>query len=205
VGVDVASRLLFGKPFPENLNGTDFMPRYLQWTSHRYRIFLVGAKPGIIERASRRLSESVPLHEIVGCHSGYFPAASNGEVVAAIRDAKADVVLVGMGNPEQEIWLEENLAASGCRLGFAVGALFDFLSGEVARAPSAVQGIRLEWLFRLAQEPRRLAQRYLVGSPVFLLRVAVQWLSGYRVTAAALQAAETSYELAPASSMTDRK
>jgi alpha-1,3-mannosyltransferase len=193
VGVDVASRLLYGKPFPENLNGTDFVPRYLRQTRHRYRVFLLGAKPGIAERAAGRLDQLSPAHEIVGCHAGYFPAGRSGEIVAAIRDAKADIVLVGMGNPRQEIWLEENLAACGCRLGFAVGALFDFLSGEIPRAPRVVQSLHLEWLFRLVREPKRLARRYLLGNPVFLLRVAGQFLSGSRVTAAALAFASENF------------
>ena len=63
------------------------------------------------------------------------------------------MVLVAMGNPAQEMWLAENLEATGCRLGFGVGALFDFLSGDVPRAPSWVRSARLEWLYRLQREP----------------------------------------------------
>ena len=192
VGTNVASRLLYGRAFPENLNGTDFVPRYLRQTSHRYRIFLLGAKPGVAERAALRLAQLNASHEIVGCHSGYFPPGRDEDVVAAIRGAKANVVLVGMGNPRQEIWLEVNLAATGCRLGLAVGALFDFLSGEVSRAPRAVQEIHLEWLYRLAREPKRLGQRYLLGNPIFLLHVIAQFLSGSRVTASALPTTESS-------------
>jgi len=198
VGTDVASRLLYGKPFPENLNGTDFVPRYLQQTRHRYRIFLLGTKPGIVERAATRFAHLIPAHEIVGYHTGYFTDERNSDIIAAIRGAKADVVLVGMGNPRQEIWLEENLAACGCRLGFAVGALLDFLSDEIMRAPRVVQSLHLEWLFRLIQEPKRLARRYLLGNPVFLLRVGAQWLSGSRVTDVALLAAAPACELVPA-------
>ena len=93
----------------------------------------------------------------------------------------ADVLLVAMGNPKQELFIQEHLAATGCILGIGVGALFDFLAGNVPRATARVQRWRLEWLYRLVQEPRRLAGRYLVGIPVFLTRILRQWWSGARV------------------------
>jgi alpha-1,3-mannosyltransferase len=205
VGADVASWLLYGRSFPENLNGTDFVPQYLQRTKHQYRIFLLGAKPQVTERASRRISELNSSHKIVGSHSGYFAAEDNDNIIASIRESKADIILVGMGNPKQEFWLQDNLAASNCRLGFAVGGLFDFLSGEVSRAPRVFRSFRLEWLFRLIQEPRRLAPRYLLGNPLFLFRIFAQWLSGSRVNTSALYGAKSIYELVPTSgsSMTD--
>jgi alpha-1,3-mannosyltransferase len=87
-----------------------------------------------------------------------------------------------MGNPEQEAWLSAHLTESGCRLGFGVGGLFDFLAGSVPRAPDWVQSARLEWMFRLLQEPRRLWRRYLVDMPLFLARIFRQWLAGARVS-----------------------
>jgi alpha-1,3-mannosyltransferase len=86
-----------------------------------------------------------------------------------------------MGNPEQELWLRTNFSATGCRLGFAVGALFDFMAGEAQRAPAWVRTARFEWIYRLAQEPRRLWRRYVLGNPVFMLRVLSQWWRGARV------------------------
>jgi alpha-1,3-mannosyltransferase len=190
IGIDIASRILYGAPFPENLNGTDFNPNYLQRTRHRYRLFLLGANPGVAERAAIRLSELCPFHRIVGCQHGHFDPDQIAEVVANIRQSEADVVLVAMGNPKQELFLQEHLAATGCTLGIGVGALFDFLAGEVPRAKSWVQKWRLEWIFRLAQEPRRLARRYLYGNPLFLLRVCKQWWSGSRIQSAAPDGAD---------------
>jgi exopolysaccharide biosynthesis WecB/TagA/CpsF family protein len=86
-----------------------------------------------------------------------------------------------MGNPRQEFWLDNHLAATGCRLGMAVGALFDFLAGEVPRAGEWTRTARLEWVHRLLREPRRLSSRYLLGNPAFLFRIAAQWASGSRV------------------------
>jgi alpha-1,3-mannosyltransferase len=182
VGVDIASRLLFGRAFPENLNGTDFMPHYLSQTRRRYRIFMVGGKPGVVERAAERLRKIAPRHEIVGHSHGYVPPEETADLIARIRDARADILLVAMGNPAQEAWLNAHLTASGCRLGFGVGGLFDFLATEVPRAPGWVQSVRLEWVFRLLQEPQRLWRRYLVDMPVFLGRIFRQWLAGARVS-----------------------
>ena len=75
----------------------------------------------------------------------------------------------------------ENLSATGCRLGFGVGALFDFLAGEVPRAPAWIQFARLEWAYRLSRDPRRLWRRYLAGNPKFATRAIGQWWSGARV------------------------
>lgn len=88
-----------------------------------------------------------------------------------IKARKPDIVLVGMGNPLQELWLAQNLKATGTRLGFAVGALFDFMTGDARRAPDWVRHLRVEWLHRLFHEPIRLARRYLVGIPLFILRI----------------------------------
>jgi alpha-1,3-mannosyltransferase len=181
IGVDTASRILFGARFPQNLNGTDFTPNYFRNTRNDYRIFFLGSSTGVAERAAGRLLATCGRHRIAGCQNGYSRAGDTAPIVARIRASQADVLLVAMGNPAQELWLAENLEATGCRLGFGVGALFDFLSGDVARAPPWVRSARLEWCYRLWLEPGRLWRRYLVGNPVFLMRVFGQWWSGARV------------------------
>jgi alpha-1,3-mannosyltransferase len=181
IGVDVASRILYGSPFPENLNGTDFSPDYLRHTKHSYRLFLLGAAPGTPERAADRLDALCPRHSVVGSHHGYFEAGQTSEITDLIRRSGANVLIVAMGNPKQELFIEEHLAASGCVLGIGVGALFDFLAGNVPRATPRTRALRLEWVYRLVQEPHRLAWRYLIGNPMFLMRVARQWWSGARV------------------------
>jgi alpha-1,3-mannosyltransferase len=177
IGVDIASLVLFGKTFPQNLNGTDFMPYYLEHTRHRCRLFLLGGRPGNAERAARRLTRRFPQHQIVGWHHGHFTRDDADKVNAIIRAADTDIVLVGMGNPKQELWLADNLAATGSRLGFAVGGLFDFVTGDARRAPGWVRTIRLEWVYRMMQEPSRLALRYLIGNPLFMLKILGQWFS----------------------------
>lgn len=182
IGVDAASQILFERRFPQNLNGTDFTPYYFQHTRHSHRIFFLGGSSGVAERAAARLIAMCGgRHKIAGCQNGYSRAGDDMAISAKILATGADVVLVAMGNPLQEMWLAEHLRATGCRLGFGVGALFDFLSGDVARAPHWVRAARLEWAYRLAQEPSRLWRRYVLGNPLFLMRVLGQWLSGERV------------------------
>jgi alpha-1,3-mannosyltransferase len=176
IGVDIASHVLYGSAFPENLNGSDFTPRYLQNTRHSYRIFLLGSRPGVAERAREFLSRSCPQHFIVGCCHGYFQKGDTVKILNMIKASNADIILVGMGNPRQELWLADNLEATGCRLAFGVGALFDFVTGQVRRAPPSMRSARLEWVYRLIQEPKRLWQRYLVGNLLFIVRVLGQRL-----------------------------
>ncbi len=175
IGVDIASLVLYGSAFPENLNGSDFTPRYLQNTRHRYRIFLLGSRPGVAERAREHLSRSCPQHWIVGCYHGYFKKEDTVKILNMIKASNADIILVGMGNPRQEFWLADNLEATGCRLALGVGALFDFVTEQVRRAPPSIRSARLEWVYRLIQEPRRLWRRYLVGNFLFIFRVLGQW------------------------------
>lgn len=171
-GVDIAARLLNGVAFPENLNGTDFTLRLLRTTSRHFRIFLLGAKPGVAEDAASVIEALLPQHMVVGSRDGYFVAAGVDDVVKEIKASGADLLLVAMGNPAQEFWIDEHLEATGCRMAMAVGALFDFLAARVPRAPLAVRQMRMEWAFRLALEPGRLWRRYLIGNPLFLARVA---------------------------------
>ena len=151
LGVDIASRILYGSPFPENLNGTDFVPNYLRRTKHRYRIFLLGAKPGHRRARGKRLSDA--------CAHGTRSSAVTTAISIRAHAPKSSIsfaapgpmsLLVAMGNPKQELFIQDHLAATGCRLGIGVGALFDFLAGNVPRAPPWVQRWRLEWVYRLA-------------------------------------------------------
>lgn len=171
VGLDIAARILTGTKFPENLNGTDFIPRYLSETRHHLRIALLGSKPGVADVAAKMLAKHCPQHTFAITRHGYFSDAEATSVVQDIKLAQADLLLVGLGNPQQELWIARHLEATGCKAAIGVGALFDFLAERVPRAPSLIRRLRLEWVFRLALEPVRLGRRYLVGNPLFLARV----------------------------------
>lgn len=181
IALDTASLFIYGKSFPSNLNGSDFMGAMLSGLQSRLRIFLLGGKPGVAEEAARVLLKIYPDHEIVGLHHGYYDSAQLPGIVSKIRASGADTLLCAMGNPIQERWLKEHLDDCGCRLGIAVGAYLDFVSGKMPRAPTWVRKARLEWLYRLAIEPRRLASRYTWGIARFFGGVVGQVLRGYRV------------------------
>ncbi len=168
VGLDLVSLIKYGERFRFNLNGSDFTPFYLRSTRHKYRIYLLGGRPGIAERAAAAMKRIAPQHAYVGERHGYFDAAQGAEVVADIEAKGADVVIVALGNPRQELWIAENLNKTGARLAIGVGALFDFLADAVPRAPLWMQRCRLEWLHRLSLEPKRLWKRYIVFTPVLI-------------------------------------
>ena len=170
VGLDVASRLLYGAPFPANLNGTDFVPRLLKELPQPLIIGLVGSQLEVVTEAALRFADIAPQHTFIVISDGYFTAATQEKVMRNIHAAKPDILLVGMGTPQQEVWTDEFIGPNECTIVFTVGALFDFISRRVARAPLAFRNLKLEWLFRLALEPRRLFKRYVLGNPVFLLR-----------------------------------
>lgn len=170
VGLDLARRVLHGAPFPANLNGTDFTPAVLEAAPRPLRLFLLGSPPGVAERAADALSARFPRHQVVGVRDGFFPPADGAAIARTIAATGADLLLVGMGQPRQELWAAEHGAATGAVV-MCVGAYLDFAAGAVFRAPGWMRALRIEWTYRLAQEPRRLAARYLLGNPRFVYGV----------------------------------
>ena len=180
VGVDIAARMLYGSVFTANLNGTDFIPALLAAIPGRLTVGLLGARRQYVEAAAEVLKSGAPQHAYVVIRDGFFGPSDEPEVLAKIEAERPDILLVAMGVPRQELWIAENLTGNLCTMPIAVGALFDLISGAVPRAPGWVRRLRLEWLFRLMAEPRRLWRRYLVGNPLFLARVARQKFRGGR-------------------------
>lgn len=178
IGVDIAARLLYGAPFPSNLNGTDFVPGFLRANTQPLTVGLLGASRRNADGAARKLSALAPQHSFAVIHDGYFSPEQEPEIVARIEALRPDVLLVAMGVPRQELWIARNMTERHCTLPIAVGALLDFLSGAVPRAPAWMRRLRLEWVFRLLIEPRRLWHRYIVGNPLFLARALRQKLRG---------------------------
>jgi len=167
VGVDIASKVLYGQPFPANLNGTDFVPALLRRLPGQLSIGMVGASHQNIEAACDRFARLAPQHKFYLISDGFFSAAGEQQILADLRDIRPDILLVAMGVPRQEFWIDRLDEGHAC-IAMGVGALFDFMSGAVPRAPEWMRRSRLEWLFRLIVEPKRLWHRYVVGNPVFL-------------------------------------
>ncbi len=171
-GVRWAARLR-GVKLKSNLNGTDLIPALVAATPG-IRVFMLGSRPDDIEEAARRFPVLFPNAVLAGWSHGYFDHRDSDRVIADINAAKPDILLVGFGNPLQERWLLANRAAIEAPLAAAIGGLFDFWSGRRRRAPKWLRAMGHEWLHILLTE-RHKARRYIVGNPLFLLRM-VTWL-----------------------------
>lgn len=170
IGIDIGARRL-GFEFPENMNGTDLIPELVGWMADKsIPVFFLGARPEVIPKAVDALKARFANLDVAGFSSGFYD--SEDELNRMIRACGAKAVVVGMGVPRQELWVERNRhELPDVKLFVAGGAIFDFLSGTVRRAPEWVQAVKMEWAFRLFQEPVRLFQRYMIGNFVFLWRI----------------------------------
>lgn len=180
-GVVMGARLL-GQDLPGRLTLADWLWTLAEFAAAgNYSLFLLGAQDGVATRAAARLQERFPDLKIAGVHHGYFDrtagSTENEAVLAHIRAASPDILIVGFGMPIQEQWLHENWPQLDTHIAISAGAIFDFISGDLRRAPAWMNDNGLEWLGRLLVEPRRLWQRYLVGNPLFLGRVLRQRMS----------------------------
>ena len=169
-GMNLASRILYGKPFPDNLNGTDFTPYFLDHCLTPLRLFLLGGTPAVSVRAAEYFTNRWPQHTLVGHRHGYFVATEEVQILAAIREAQPSLVLVAMGNGLQERWVEK-IVPEFAVSAWGVGALFDFLCKEVPRAPFWMRSTGTEWIYRLLLEPARMGRRYVLGNPKFVIRI----------------------------------
>ena len=170
IGVDLASKLLYGAPFPSNLNGTDFTPALLGHATGPRTVALLGAAPSVAKEAAARLAAVFPQHRFNVIGDGFFK--DEGAIVAQLAAANADYVLVGMGQPRQELFVTRH-AGQWPGVTLCIVAYIAFAAGNVPRAPLWVRKLRAEWLFRLAIEPRRMAGRYLIGNVRFLLAMLI--------------------------------
>ena len=173
-GMALAAKLC-GRPLLDNVNGTDMFPLLCAAAAKAgITIFLLGGRPGVTERAAAAVADRGFGRAIAGTHHGYVRRGGQEEreAVDAINASGASIVLVGMGVPTQDIWVARNADKIGAPVVAGVGGLFDFFAGSVSRAPLWLRSHGLEWTWRLAQEPRRMAGRYLLGNVAFIGRAA---------------------------------
>lgn len=171
IGLRLGARLL-GVALRANVNGTDLFPRLCRrLAATGQSLYLLGARPGVAAAAAAAMQASCPGLRIAGVRDGYFADDEAAAVVADVNASRADVLLVALGAPRQELWLATWHAQLQVPVRIGVGGLFDYYSGRIPRAPQWMREIGLEWVWRLGQEPGRLWRRYLVGNPRFLFRV----------------------------------
>lgn len=175
-----ASRLL-GRPLRGRVTGADLLPQVCQMAAASGKsIFLLGGREGVAEGAARNLQARFPGLRIAGFYSppmGFErDAAENRRIVERVNRARPDILAIGLGAPKQELWISEHRRSLDFGVALCVGAALDFAAGTLARAPRWMREAGLEWLWRLAREPRRLWKRYLVDDVAFGRIVAQQWL-----------------------------
>lgn len=176
-GMRIAAKLA-GVALGDNLNGTDLFPIICEQAAQRgLSLYLLGGSPTTAERAAANMVERFPSLVIAGTHHGYFADQESDDVVAEVNAANADIVLVGFGVPTQELWIHAHRKAIAAPVVMGVGGLFDYYAGNVPRAPKVMRQVGCEWVWRLMQEPRRLASRYLLGNTIFLALALLHALS----------------------------
>jgi len=159
---------LFHIRIPGRSTAADFMATFCSgFAAHGLKMYLLGATPGVAEEAASSLRREIPDLRIVGAHHGYFRKEETERVLTTIKDAGPDILLVGMGVPYQEKWIEEHYRDLDVPVIWGVGGLFDFLSGRLQRGPRWLLDNGFEWLCRFAIEPKRLWKRYILGNMQF--------------------------------------
>ena len=172
-----AGRLL-GQRLPERVAGIDLMQNLLEAAVRaRHCVFLLGARPEVLVRAEEAMTRRLPDLRVVGRHHGYFaPGKEEDDVVAAIAAAQPDLLFVALETPAKELFLARHRGQLSVPFIMGVGGTFDVLAGVRRRAPASFRRLGLEWLYRLMQDPRRLARRYVVGNSRFIWLVGREWL-----------------------------
>ena len=171
-GVVWATRYL-GAPTPERVTGTDTLSVLASRCAKAgYRLYLLGATPGVAKAAGERLQKLAPGLQIAGTYAGSPAPEEEDAIIERVREAQADVLCVAYGAPAQELWIHRNLSRLPVAIAMGVGGAFDFLSGRQRRAPLLMQRTGLEWLYRLYREPWR--WRRMLALPLFAMQVLVK-------------------------------
>jgi len=170
-GVRFGARLL-GKHIPERITLSDYIYDIAEIAvEYDLKLFFLGGTSSVVERAAKKLREQYPTLQISGYHHGFFSELENNSVITNINACTPDILLLGMGVPMQEAWTKENFPKLSVNLIWMGGGFLDTVSGKKIICPRWLGAIGFEWAFRLIQEPLRLWKRYIIGNPLFLLRI----------------------------------
>lgn len=166
------------KPLKERVTGFDLSMELINIANMEgYSLYLLGAKPGVAQRAMENLKHDYPDLNIVGCHDGYFKGTHLGmknhpeekKVIDEINELKPDIIFLGLGFPKQELWIEENGDKLKTKIIIGNGGVIDILSGDMKRAPEVFIKLNLEWFYRLITDPSRIKRQMAI--PKFLFSI----------------------------------
>lgn len=179
----VWSANLLGVNIPETVPGSDLVPAifdFSQTNNKPIKVFLLGAMPGVADRAKVFIGRQWPLVEIVGTLSPDFGFDKNDvqskKICEVVNASGAELLLIGLGAPKQELWVTKYAPQLSVKAALCIGATIDFLAGEKPRAPIWMRKSGLEWLHRMLSEPKRLAKRYTIDAIKFPKIVYKEWL-----------------------------
>jgi N-acetylglucosaminyldiphosphoundecaprenol N-acetyl-beta-D-mannosaminyltransferase len=168
-----ASRIL-GRPLPERVAGIDLFHAIVDRAAQTgHRLYFLGATDEVLSEMIGRLRKQYPTLVVAGQHNGYWK--DDQEVVTAVRKARPHFLFLAIPSPRKEYWLSQHLESLAVPFVMGVGGTFDVVAGKVRRAPRWVQRIGCEWMYRVAQEPRRMWKRYLQGNSAFIVLTAREW------------------------------
>ena len=167
IGVVYGAKIL-RNPLPERVAGFDLLKEIFPLMAKKgLSVYLLGAKPGVAEKAGENLKKDYPGLQVAGCHDGYFK--DDSEVIKDINEKKPDLLLVCLGFPKQENWIYDNRDKLDVKAMIGAGGCLDVFSGTVERAPEFYCKHGLEWFYRLKKEPWRFMR--MTALPVFALKV----------------------------------
>lgn len=178
---------LLSSPLPEAIPGSSFFSAFYEYHKDdpECKIFLLGAMDGVAQKAMKRINEKMGREMVVGAYSPSYgfekKQEENEHIYRIINESGANVVLVGVGCPKQEKWIDKHKAQMpAVDIWMALGATIDFEAGNVKRAPMFWRKIYMEWFYRFLQEPRRMYKRYFVDDPIFFWYFLKQLLGTYK-------------------------
>ncbi len=174
IGIVIGSKILNGN-IKERASGYDTIIRFFEKARHRkIKIFFLGAAPGVAKKAKERMENKYLGLKVVGVHDGYFK--NEDEVINQINESGAEFVLVGLGSPKQEKFIDDNYRKINASAFIGCGGSFDVMSGMLKRAPDVFIKLHLEWLYRLLKQPSRFKRT--LKLPLFLIKVMTKKFSG---------------------------
>lgn len=173
---------LLGVNIPGTVPGSDLVPalfEHAQINQQPLTVFLLGAMPGVADRARDVIHATWPMVRVVGTLSPDYGFEKKPEVskfiCEAVNNSGADLLVIGLGAPKQELWITQYASEISVKVALCVGATIDFIAGEKSRAPMWMQKVGLEWLHRMLSEPKRLAKRYIVDAIIFPKLIFNEW------------------------------
>lgn len=174
---------LLGEKIPETVPGSDLVPAIFDYTKQDDKpinVFLLGAMPGVADRAKVLIMQKWPNVNIVGTLSPDFgfdkDDQQSRQICEVVNATNANILVIGLGAPKQELWITRYAQQLNCQAALCVGATIDFLAGEKPRAPVWMRKTGLEWMHRLLSEPKRLAKRYMIDALIFPKIVYKEWM-----------------------------